>query len=398
MLQSIARYLPDMKATFSIFDQPQIYLSWARRSSLATLGLKGMHTTHLDEPDDGNVQLRRSCSPNSTLRMDPSFYEGKSFVFDGLEASDLCQNPYLVPLHGLTIEPHTPASHPRPHTRLLPLFSLAKTSINSDILITPLEQFSSELQIDRPWEKKRDPRLLWRGSPTGISMMTKDVDWRQSHRWRLHQFANTNSTEEIEFIVPNLAGELGLQTETAPADEAAKFFFDMHLTGEPIQCSEEDGTCDDMANEIAWSKFQPRKAAQLYKFILDIDGNGWSGRFRHLMSSNSVVVKTGIFTEWFQPHLIPWFMYIPAKLDFSDLTDIMAFFTGSPGQPHLAFDQTAKALGQNGKCFVQRMFRYEDMQAYMLRLFLEYARIVAPEGEDMDFHYDLEEDDETESD
>lgn len=43
-----------------------------------------------------------------------------------------------------------------------------------------------------------------------------------------------------------------------------------------------------------------------------------------LMSSNSVVIKTGIFTEWFQPHLIPWFMYIPSKLDFSDLMDILA--------------------------------------------------------------------------
>jgi hypothetical protein len=29
------------------------------------------------------------------------------------------------------------------------------------------------------------------------------------------------------------------------------------------------------------------------------------------------------------------------------------------------------------------MFRIEDLQAYMMRLFLEYARLVADEGEDM---------------
>jgi hypothetical protein len=67
-----------------------------------------------------------------------------------------------------------------------------------------------------------------------------------------------------------------------------------------------------------------------------------SGRFRKLMSTNSLVIKTSLFTEWFQPHLIPlavyepevrsrltarsWFMYVPAKLDFSDLNDIMALF------------------------------------------------------------------------
>lgn len=140
-------------------------------------------------------------------------------------------------------------------------------------------------------------------------------------------------------------------------------------------------------DEIQWANFQLPREAQESKFLLDIDGNGWSGRFRRLMSTNSVVIKTGIFTEWFQPHLIPWFMYVPSKLDFSDLADIMAFFTGSPSQPGVAFDETAKALGQNGKCFVQRMFRYADLQAYMLRLFLEYARIVADEGVDMDYHH-----------
>lgn len=41
LLEVFARFLPDLKATFSIFDQPQIYLSWARRASLMNLGLTG---------------------------------------------------------------------------------------------------------------------------------------------------------------------------------------------------------------------------------------------------------------------------------------------------------------------------------------------------------------------
>jgi hypothetical protein len=41
LLDVFARFLPDLKATFSIFDQPQIYLSWARRESLVNLGLHG---------------------------------------------------------------------------------------------------------------------------------------------------------------------------------------------------------------------------------------------------------------------------------------------------------------------------------------------------------------------
>lgn len=52
---------------------------------------------------------------------------------------------------------------------------------------------------------------------------------------------------------------------------------------------------------------------------------------------------------------------------------LMFSFRGSPYHPDLAFDKTAEALAHNGRCFVQRMFRLEDLQVYMMRLFLEYA-------------------------
>ncbi|BEI86445.1 hypothetical protein CcaverHIS002_0607320 [Cutaneotrichosporon cavernicola] len=388
MLASIAEYLPDLRATFSIFDQPQIYLSWARRDSLVSLGQQGKRTSHLEEVDDGYVRLTRSCAPDSAFRTTPNATSGRSLIYDHTAASDICANPYLAPLHGLTIEPHEPDSYPRPHTQVLPLFSLAKTSLNSDILITPLDQFARPKK-DWAWENKRDPRLYWRGSPTGISMMHKGVPWRDSHRWRLHLFAN-NATGERDVLVPRLTAgsSVGLHTERMDAIARSKWFFNMKLAGEPIQCDQADGTCDEMQEEISWAKFDPPAAARASKFLLDIDGNGWSARFRRLMASNAVVIKTGIFTEWFAPHLVPWFHYVPSKLDFSDLDTIMAFFTGTPGQ-RLAFDETARALGHNGKCFVQRMFRYADMQAYMLRLFLEYARVIAPDGVDMDLHLHL---------
>ncbi|WWD18593.1 hypothetical protein CI109_103046 [Kwoniella shandongensis] len=426
LLRAFSRFLPDMRATFSIFDQPQIYLSWARRGSLVDLGLRGEHTTHLEETDSAHVKLSRSCAPDSNYRKEDDFSEGKSFIYDSLEAGDLCQNPYLIPIHGLTIEPHGHDSHPRPHTQLLPLFSLAKTSINSDILITPLDQFNDNPGNDPAWENKTSSKLAWRGSPTGISMMSADLPWRQAHRIRLHTFAQNRSSDAMTFIVPDLGqddeddqeeesnaepgtgspeshhqshsqeahsegGEaLHFIEEEVTTREAMTFFYDMKLAGDPIQCLDEDGTCADMRTEIQWAPHQRGEELNKHKFLLDIDGNGWSGRFRKLMSTNSVVIKMTMFTEWFQPHLIPWFMYIPAKLDFSDLTDIMAFFRGTPNHPELAFDETAAALARNGQCFVQRMFRVEDLQAYMMRLFLEYARIAADEGIDMDFYLDDE--------
>ncbi|WVW84823.1 hypothetical protein I302_106858 [Kwoniella bestiolae CBS 10118] len=430
LLKGFIKYLPNMKATFSIFDQPQIYLSWARRGSLIDLGLRGEVTTLLQETDDSEVKLSRSCAPKTNFRKDRGYSEGKSFIYDSLEAGDPCQNPYLIPLHGLTLEPHGHDSLPKPHTQLLPLFSLAKTSINSDILVTPLDQFHDNPGKDPVWEEKDSSKLVWRGSPTGISMMNRTLPWRQSHRIRLHHFAANTSNDPMAFMIPDLGqslpggeddqlgddhrtgktqyhassgsssssstkskgGEERSMTDPLTSledeystEEVMQFYYDMKLSGRPIQCSEEDGTCEDMRQEIQWAGHQGAEELNRHKFLLDIDGNGWSGRFRRLMSTNSMVIKMTMFTEWFQPHLIPWFMYVPAKLDFSDLTDIMAFFRGTPKYPELGFDETAAALARNGQCFVQRMFRMEDLQAYMMRLFLEYARIAADEGVDMDF-------------
>ncbi len=252
------------------------------------LGLKGQHTQHLKESDDDHVLWTRSCPADSNLRQDPAMDEGESLVYDTLEATDLCQSecnqawcrlhfaqtpdshsdPYLMELHGLTLEPvsssdlnsdryvlivllpqHGPESHPKPHTSLIPLFSLAKTSVNSDILITPLDQFMTSPGRDPEWSEKQDPRIAWRGSTTGISWMDQSTPWRKSHRVRLHNFAQNYSDEVMDFKVPELGVEgepLRMRTESHPTDLVAEFFYDMQLSGEPIQCNVTDGTCDEM--------------------------------------------------------------------------------------------------------------------------------------------------------
>lgn len=98
LISAFSRFLPDLKATFSIFDQPQIYLSWARRGSLVDLGLSGKGgfgsrsdfvrprrltwavTEHLQETDDATVRLSRSCPPESNYRTNASFAEGESLT------------------------------------------------------------------------------------------------------------------------------------------------------------------------------------------------------------------------------------------------------------------------------------------------------------------------------
>ena len=91
--------------------------------------------------------------------------------------------------------------------------------------------------------------------------MTRDLDWRQAHRIRLHNFANGDSDETKRFITPNLGqndnyntdawgdekGEtLSSAQEEGVEGDLAAFYFDMKLAGGPLQCSDGDGTCSDM--------------------------------------------------------------------------------------------------------------------------------------------------------
>lgn len=96
--------------------------------------------------------------------------------------------------------------------------------------------------------------------------MTAELDWRNSHRIRLHHFANDNSTEEFSYLAPDFdvgPGDLGnegraqrpmsggherteMRRETMTRETASRFFYDVALAGEPIQCAEEDGSCDDL--------------------------------------------------------------------------------------------------------------------------------------------------------
>jgi hypothetical protein len=99
-------------------------------------------------------------------------------------------------------------------------------------------------------------------------MMSDDLDWRNAHRIRLHHFANNHSEVPVTFITPDftppvpgdimpdgmeqqeqkplgaIQERLEMRTQTLPTEEINRFYFDMALAGEPIQCLEEDGTCE----------------------------------------------------------------------------------------------------------------------------------------------------------
>jgi hypothetical protein len=105
-----------------------------------------------------------------------------------------------------------------------------------------------------------------------------------------------------------------------------------------------------------------------YKYLPDIDGNSFSGRYRGFLGSTSLPIKATIYEEWHDSRLVAWKHFVPMDNTFVDIYGIMAYFLNG-------HDAAAQKLALEGKRWAEAVLRREDMQIYVFRLLLEYARL-----------------------
>ncbi|KZV84064.1 hypothetical protein EXIGLDRAFT_727686 [Exidia glandulosa HHB12029] len=306
---------------------------------------------------------------NATLR--PNL-EDDGYVRAMLQV-DLMQSvqQYLPPFRA-TWTAHDGMKAPTPRRDLIPAFTMSKTTLHADILGIPVEGVQ-DADDNVPWAQKTDNRVLWRGSTTGMTH-APHTPWNMSQRERFVQLANRR--EGSIPILPPTANEDDVVGEPEEWDFAAlnDAYFDVAFTA-AIQCSE-PAICEHIRKEYKMGKNVYTEEAKTFKFVADLDGNGWSSRFRRLMLTNSLVLKSTIFPEWWMDRGMPWVHFVPFKMDYSDLYDVLAFFRGTPdGQG--AHDDLAEKIATAGRAWTERFWRQDDVIAYMWRLYLEYVRVMS---------------------
>lgn len=95
---------------------------------------------------------------------------------------------------------------------------------------------------------------------------------------------------------------------------ANEHYMDLAFTGEPIrelfdvyhfrttdncvECSEDDGTCTDLYDEYRWESRMTYEDALRFKYVVDVDGNAWSARFKRLLTSGSLIFKSTLMREY----------------------------------------------------------------------------------------------------
>ncbi|KAK4054476.1 hypothetical protein OIV83_000970 [Microbotryomycetes sp. JL201] len=384
LLEMFSEHLPfSLNLTFIIDDNPAVMMPYSQRIRMVELAEQGEYygPSEFVEPHDPELSyFAQACSPNSPLRrfelgesvQDFSGDIQRTFIWDHAKAIDLCQHPEQRRLHGHLMQEGVPFSP------LVPLLTFAKTRMHADILATPLEQYSETyVGYEPPWEQKSHNKLLWRGSTTGVEF-DKHTPWRQSQRARLHFLSQTMDGEKSIIVAQGSA----MKEANLSVADMNHLYMDMAFSGEPAQCDPE--TCDVMRKDIKFKSLIGLEESNQYKYLIDVDGNGWSGRFHRLMSMKAMILKSTAFPEWYQDRIQPWVHYVPVKIDYSDLYDIMTYFIGTP-DGHGGHDSVAERIGEAGRLWAKNYWRKADMAAYMYRLALEYSRILHHDTEDVDF-------------
>ncbi|KAJ7474737.1 glycosyl transferase family 90-domain-containing protein [Mycena latifolia] len=386
LLAEVEHDIPPFRAVFSPHDNPNLATDYELKKMALDAAAAGKYIDVAKPPPQKHGWLA-ACPPLSRAHLDalPPPTAPKTFIHAHLPAMDPCQHPAHLAAHGQYL---AHGAGPAPHRALVPQFSYSVTPLHSDIRpAMPLNWVPDELPNEgRPpplglaWAERTDERLQWRGSNTGI-WHAADGRWREAHRVRLAALGAGRGSVNPGTASSERTRPVGAPTEV-PRARYVHALMDVAFAGAPLNG-------DATQRALLSSLFEFRaphdlKTAGRYKYVLDVDGNGWSSRFKRLMNSGSLIFKATAYPEWFTDRIAPWVHYVPIQNSYADLLDALVFFRGDPSGAN-AHDDMARRIAGAGREWSRRYWRKEDLVAYMYRLFLEYARVMSADRAGMSF-------------
>ncbi|KAK0973609.1 hypothetical protein LTR91_012186 [Friedmanniomyces endolithicus] len=274
---------------------------------------------------------------------------------------------------------------------LIPFFGGSKLRQNNDLLLPPAMYLSTdELYAGRgdrgpEWIQKK-AGVVWRGVASGGR--NKAETWTHFHRHRYVQMLNGTAVHEAE--IGSLPAEgttfklpaQGHYSLVAPGNGSLGGWLSnvtdvafTRLECFPLPSTPADETLCSYTNPYFEVRPPiPMHAQYGFKYLPDVDGNSYSGRFRAFLSdSGSVVLKATLYDEWHDSRLMPWLHFVPLDNTFIDVYGILEFFLAT--EDNGVHDELAERIAREGRVWANKVLRRADMALYMWRLILEFARL-----------------------
>lgn len=433
LVTEAAEWLPDVDMPINYMDESRIITPWEEINGYVEKALMWRKVTPLDQtvrkytglakidaiegkepyepewikhdsPRFWNL-ARTGCAPDSPAHdvpaladysLPPAFpddwapsYSEKGYVKNFTAATDPCIQPHLRALHGSFVEPITMSTT----KELIPLFGGCKLPVNNEILIpgamylTKDPFYSGGETHGPPWLEKQNG-IVWRGVASGGR--NKAENWPHFQRHRLVEMLNGTTVGNME--------RNGARAMTFELPPKAVYDFPRRQKGEMGQwltnmsdvgfnnllCFPKESNCTYVAPYFHEKPSMPMVDQYKNKYMPDVDGNSFSARFRGLLLSTSLPLKSTIYAEWHDDRLLPWLHFAPFDNTFQDLYGVLDYFTRD-----LKGDLAAWMVAETGKIWGEQVLRREDMLLYVWRLLLEFARVCDENRDRLGFIDDL---------
>ena len=401
MMVKFDKYLPDMDLCFNIHDEPRVVVpyddlvrlvktatevnmpaanavekprnSWSPRPPGVTdgRGMDEVKTTRFNvfAHQPTWTHARMSCPPDSPARLAlddgppkdnvTGYAVGElGFVYNQTAFSDICQSPSFSETFGFFDRPN---AFNIVHD-LFPIFSQSKISSFNDILYPSPWYWNGKVPYnetaDMSWVEK-ESKMYWRGSTTGG--FSRDGGWRRQHRQRVVKTVNAGDQAKILINRGEESKEDWQVKEVPRSDYQEIFDIFFSYVG---QC--DPGDCDAQKEFFDIKESRNQQDAWAYKYLLDIDGNAFSGRFYAFLQSKSLVYKMAIFREWHEEWLKPWVHFIPLSLKADEWVEAVRWFAGEE-----VGKKEAERLAVLGREWAAKVLRNDDLEVWFFRLLLE---------------------------
>lgn len=286
---------------------------------------------------DGNVweAWRRTCDPESPARRlfsslrTPSNAQAKNhfgvsavdpggdfnFVETTSAKEDYCRSPHAHYQQGHFF------SDWRAIPVLYPVFSPARTQGFMDIKIPSHYYYGStkrytygwdsvnlELKdvdpMEVPWEDKID-MVFWRGATTGGGSHPPGF----THQYQRHRFLRmtsdrSNVTRVVTYADPPTSST-SFVSAAVPIGEINEEIMDAAFV-KAVSAGSYPGGMQALERDHRFADSVPLGRHWAYKYLVDMDGMSYSGRFMSFLASDSVPIKSTVYEEFFSDWIQPW--------------------------------------------------------------------------------------------
>ncbi|KAG8783991.1 capsule-associated protein CAP1 [Serendipita sp. 398] len=444
MVEKFQEKLPDMDFPINSKAEGRVLVPWEHMSypnmteQDSSKGIEHMLGGQFVPDWKGNSSVweafRRTCPPSSQARR--LFHSMRAPLKEGQRPVDLFEKAGLVsgPDEDFEFAPSVDdqynfCRHPHAHMQqghffsdwrtipvLYPVFSPAKTPGYSDILIPSHYYYSSTKKYtygwdpvsmtvkdvddgEIPWNNKTS-KIFWRGATTGGGSSPPGyLASYQRHRFVRMTSDRGDGNRTVIFADP--PGTDNFVFARLPISKLNEDFMDAAFT-KAVACVQYPGGCDALRREHRFTEAVPLGEHWRHKYLVDFDGMGYSARLFAFLASDSAVIKSTVYREFFSDWIQPWLHFIPLSQTYHEIYNIHAYFSGPSAFMTKAIDRTANLpqkrspkqldgdeqlhqIARAGRQWKSTMGRKVDMEAYVYRLCLEWARLWSDDRDAMSF-------------